>query len=264
MRIAFRIFRIITLLSIFVFLAFYAKTQKLKSTSWSQPLQVVIYPMNGDGSPVVEEYINQLEESVFSEIDQFFQNEARAFELSIEHPITTALGQVMLKHPPVSPAPGSSFAEIAWWGVKFRYWAFRHTPDDQSNLHRIRVFVHYHKDEKDKLLQHSLGLDKGLLAIVHAFASTDQQAQNNIIIAHELLHTVGATDKYNMNNQPVYPDGYAEPEQTPLFPQTLAEIMSAKIALSSTHSEMAENLDQCIIGEKTATEINWIQVESNT
>lgn len=261
MRIAFKILRIITLLSIFVFLAFYAKTQKLKSTSWSTPLQVIIYPMNADGSSVVEAYIDQLENTVFSDIDQFFQNEAQQYDLSIDHPITTILGAAMIKHPPIAPAPSSSFAEIAWWGIKFRYWAFRNTPDDKSNLHRIRVFLYYHKPEKNKPLQHSLGLDKGLLAIVHAFASTDQQAQNNIVIAHELLHTVGATDKYNMDNQPIYPGGYAEPELIPLFPQTLAEIMSGKVALSDSHSKMAENLTQCIIGEKTAREINWIQVD---
>ena len=117
--------------------------------------------------------------------------------------------------------------------------------------------------QKNKHLQHSLGLDKGLLAIVHAFAAEDQEQQNNIVIAHELLHTVGATDKYNTNNQPVFPDGYANPEQTPLFPQFQAEIMAAKIPLSTSYSEMAENLSQCIIADKTAAEINWLNATTD-
>jgi hypothetical protein len=261
MRILFRFFRIILLLSIFIALAFYTKTQKLKSRSWAQPLQVVIFPINGDDSPVVEEYINQLDSVVFNEIDQFFQNEAQHYALITPQPITTHLGVAMLKHPPVSPAPNAGFAEIAWWGLKFRYWAFKNTPDEESNLHRVRMFVHYHETVEGKKLQHSLGLDKGLLSIVHAFASEAQEQQNNIVIAHELLHTVGASDKYNANNQPVFPDGYAEPDNSPLFPQVLGEIMAAKIPQSETQSKMAESLDQCVIGEKTAVEINWIQEE---
>ena len=259
MQTLFRIFRITVLLTVFFILAFYTKTQRLKSRSWSTPLHVVIYPMNGDNSSIVEHYINQLNSDVFSDIDRFFQREVEYYTLSIAHPTHTYLGKTIQKHPPVSPTPDSSFAEIACWGIKFRYWAFKNTPDDESNLHRVRIFVHYHETGKDKNLQHSLGLDKGLLAIVHAFASKEQEQQNNIVIAHELLHTVGATDKYNANNQPVFPDGYAEPDNIPLFPQFQAEIMAAKIPLSASQSKMAKSLTQCIIGEKTAEEINWFR-----
>lgn len=262
MKTLFKIFRIIVLLTIFAAVAFYAKNQKLKSRSWTKPLQVVIYPINGDNSPIVDEYIKQLDSSTFNGIDQFFQSEAEHYNLSVEQPTQTHLGDIIVNHPPTSPSTDAHFSAIAWWGIKFRYWAFRYTPDDQSNLHRVRIFVHYHEAEPDKTLQHSLGLDKGLLAIVHAFAEKDQQQQNNIVIAHELLHTVGATDKYNTNNQPIFPDGYAEPDLQPLFPQTQAEIMSAKIPLSPSQSKMAESLTQCIIGEKTAYEINWLQFET--
>lgn len=261
MRILFRIFRILLLLSIFIALAFYAKTQKLKSRSWSKPLQVVIYPINTDSSSVVEAYINQLDDTVFDEIDNFFQKEAGYFSLITSQPTITRVGVALFEHPPTPPKAPANFAEIAWWGVKFRYWAYRNTPDDESNLHRVRIFVHYHEALEGKKLQHSLGLDKGLLAIVHAFASENQEQQNNIVIAHEFLHTVGASDKYSANNQPIFPHGYAEPDNHPLFPQVMAEIMAAKIPLSETQSKMAENLDQCVIGDKTAEEINWVQQE---
>ena len=151
---------------------------------------------------------------------------------------------------------------IVWWGLNFRYWAYRHTPDDKSNLQRIRVFLYYHEAQQGRKLQHSLGLDKGLLAVVHAFASEQQEGQNNIVIAHELLHTVGATDKYGIDGEPVFPDGYADPDQQPLYPQDKAEIMSGRIALLENISVMAENLKQCLIGPKTAMEINWIKTAS--
>ena len=259
MRTLFKVFRVIILLTVFAALAFYTKTQKLKSRSWSEPLQLVIYPINAEDSPVVEDYIKQLDSTIFDEIDQFFEDEVKHYSLSIEQPTITRLGKIISVQPPTSPAPGSSFLKIIGWSLKFRYWAYRNTPDDESNLHRVRVFLLYHEAAEDKYLQHSLGLDKGLLVIAHVFASPYQEQQNNIIIAHELLHTVGASDKYNIANQPVFPDGYAEPDNTPLYPQILAEIMSAKIPVSASQSKMAESLKQCIIGEKTAREINWIQ-----
>lgn len=259
MRTLFRAFRIIILLIIFAGLAFYAKTQKLKSRSWSESLQLVIYPINGEDSPDVEEYIQHLDSKVFSEIDQFFIDEAEHYSLSIEQPTITRLGETIYTQPPAAPAPGSNFIKIIGWGLRFRYWVYKNTPDDESNLHRVRIFLHYHEAEKDKLLPHSLGLNKGLLVMAHVFASHHQEQQNNIVIAHELLHTVGASDKYDAANQAAFPEGYAEPDKIPLYPQLLAEIMSARIPLSASQSKMAASLKQCIIGEKTASEINWLQ-----
>jgi len=263
MRTLFKATRIVLLLTVFVFIAFYAKTQRLKSQAWAKPLQVVIYPMNSSKSPAVEAYISQLDNATFSAIDRFFQTEAEHFGLSITHPTQTILGPALKQLPPAAPKPSASYAEILWWGLKFRYWSYNNTPDDKSNLHRVRVFLHYHEVEENKQLQHSLGLQKGLLAIVHAFAAKSQEQQNNIIIAHELLHTVGATDKYDSNKQAIFPHGYAEPDKSPLFPQRLAEIMAVTIPASDTDSTMAESLTHCVIGDKTAEEINWLQANPN-
>lgn len=215
--------------------------------------------MNGEGNSIVGEYINQLDDATFKAIDQFFKREATHYELINEQPIKTRLGQTLQELPPEPPSPPFNSIEAIVWSLKFRYWAYTSTPDNESNLHRVRVFVYYHEATEGKTLKHSLGLDKGLLSIVHAFAAKEQQPQNNIVIAHELLHTVGATDKYNSHNEPIYPDGYAEPDKQPLFPQQRAEIMSARIPSSEFQSKMADNLTQCLIGEKTAVEINWIQ-----
>ena len=81
-----------------------------------------------------------------------------------------------------------------------------------------------------------------------------------MVITHELLHTLGATDKYDLaTNQPLYPEGYAEPDQQPLFPQEKAEIMAGRIPLSETKAAMPEGLTHTLIGEKTAREIKWIE-----
>lgn len=255
----FRIIRIFILLILLASVAFYTKTQKLKSRNWSQTLEVVIYPINGDNSPIVEEYINNLDDSVFEPIDEFIEQESQDYSIIINQPIKTRLGSIIHNHPPQAPLPNASILSIVWWSIQFRYWAYKYTPDDISNHHRIRTFVLYYEVDEGRRLKHSLGLDKGLLTVVHAFASEDMDAQNNIIISHELLHTVGATDKYGANGRPVYPDGYAFPEQKPLYPQEKAEIMAVHRALSADASRMAKSLKECIVGKKTATEINWLK-----
>jgi hypothetical protein len=256
----FKFIRITLLLFMLLAVAFYSKNQKLKSRNWTQPLEVIIYPMNGDNNDeTVNDYISGLDAGVFSEVDLFFQQQGQIYNLISSEPIKTRLGQVLKVHPPTEPALGSDVLTIVWWGLKFRYWAFKNTPNAGDNTQKVLVFLYYHKADKNRMLQHSLGLDKGLLTIVHAFASKKQAAQNNIIIAHEVLHTVGATDKYDARGQPVFPNGYAEPDKSPLYPQTKAEIMSAHIALSESTSEMAENLTQCVVGQQTAQEINWLK-----
>ncbi|MDP3840092.1 MAG: hypothetical protein Q8Q54_14335 [Methylococcales bacterium] len=252
--------RITILLAIFVTLAFYSKIQKLQARSWAVPLQVVIYPINGDNnSASVNEYINALDGSVFQPVDDFIKQQSLLYQSS-SHPTQTQLGAVMTLQPPASPKPDANVFAIVAWSMKLRYWAYKNTPDVNSNLHRIRVFVYYHEPVAGRHLEHSLGLDKGLIAIVHAFAAENYDEQNNVVIVHELLHTVGATDKYDANGQPFFPDGYAAANQSPLYPQSKAEIMAIGIPENATKSHMAGHLNACVIGEQTAKEINWLTV----
>jgi hypothetical protein len=84
------------------------------------------------------------------------------------------------------------------------------------------------------------------------------EKQNNVVITHEFLHTLGATDHYDLaTDQPVYPDGYADPDLKPLLPQHLAEIMAGRIPMSQSEAVPPESLDDVLIGNKTAKEINW-------
>ena len=108
-------------------------------------------------------------------------------------------------------------------------------------------------------LPHSAGLQRGLTAVVHLFASRAQEAQNRIVIAHELLHTFGATDKYDLAiGLPMYPDGFADPELVPRYPQHRAEIMAVKVPLSATEARMPDGLEDERVGPLTAHEIGWV------
>ena len=81
---------------------------------------------------------------------------------------------------------------------------------------------------------------------------------NNIVIAHELMHTLGASDKYDLGSgAPIYPDGFAEPGRLPRYPQPNAEIMAGRRALSATVFDMPAGLRDVVVGPVTASEIRW-------
>ena len=160
--------------------------------------------------------------------------------------------------PPAFPVDGNA-VDVLFWGLHVRWWAFRNTPDEEKDLTRIRLFVLYHDGTDGQPLAHSLGLQKGLMGLVHAFAVPAQNNQNNIVIAHEMLHTVGALDKYESTGAPMFPIGYANPGRQPLFPQRSAEIMAGRIPLSHSSYYMAESLKSVVLNSYTAAEINWLE-----
>ena len=128
---------------------------------------------------------------------------------------------------------------------------------EQRDEGDVELFVSYYDTETTQSLRHSVGLQGGLIGIINAFADDAYRGSNNVVITHELMHTLGARDKYGADNLPVFPEGYAGPFQTPRYPQIAAEIMGGRIALSPLKMKMPGSLSEVVIGAYTAVEINW-------
>ena len=254
----FKKIRIAILLFILFLVGGNAYLTHLRVTDWDQSLAVVIYPINADGSSITADYVASLDMDTFRPIEQFFQREALRFNLELTDPVSMDLAPDIKTLPP-APTFGAGMFATMWWSLQLRYWAWKH--DTYSGpLTNIQVFVLYHDPETHTRLDHSLGLKKGHIAMVNGFATRHQAPQNNVIIVHEMLHTLGATDKYNLQNlQPHYPEGYAEPDKKPLLPQESAEIMGGAIPLSTSESRMPDSLLFTVIGPDTAKEIKWFQ-----
>jgi hypothetical protein len=87
-----------------------------------------------------------------------------------------------------------------------------------------------------------------------------QAGSNNVVLAHEMLHTLGATDKYDLQTTlPIFPDGYAEPNKNPRYPQESAELMAGRIPVSEKRAEIPDDLTQCTVGAATARELKWLK-----
>ena len=138
-----------------------------------------------------------------------------------------------------------------------RWWASGVTDDQDRIDPDVRIFVRYHSPDTVLVLENSVGLQKGMVGVVNGYASRRSRGRNNVVIAHEFLHTLGATDKYRpVDGQPIGPDGLAEPEKKPLYPQQYAEIMGGRIALAEDDSVIPQSLKYAVIGPLTASEIN--------
>jgi hypothetical protein len=79
------------------------------------------------------------------------------------------------------------------------------------------------------------------------------------VIAHELFHTLDATDKYDEGGHTRVPDGLAEPDLAPRFPQRLVEVMAQGRPTSPTEEKTLDVIDELAVGPATAREVGWTQ-----
>jgi hypothetical protein len=182
----------------------------------------------------------------------------KKYDVSLADPVEVFLAPPILATPPAAPFGGNAL-RIVWWSLELRAWAWWNDTYKGAKPD-VRLFVLYHDPVAGTTLPHSTGLQKGMIGLVNAVADGEYEGSNDVVIAHELLHTLGATDKYEPDgNRPIFPDGYADPQAIPRVPQRRAEIMAGRIPISETQSEMPAGMRQVVIGARTAREINWIR-----
>jgi len=233
--------------------------QKNVARDWQGTLDIVIIPVIADDLTNTASYVGKLTERRFTVIAAYLRKQAKRHGKDLTYALDVSLASPIVDLPPARPAPGASGLSNVFWSLRFRWWAWRHQPDNHHDS-QIRLYVLYQSPETGKTLPHSTGLQNGLLGIIQARAFSEYNNINNVIIVHELLHIVGASDKYQLaSGQPNYPNGYAEPLRQPRYPQTRAEIMARGIPLNPNRFAVATRLGQTVIGDKTATEIGWVE-----
>jgi hypothetical protein len=254
----FKAVRISVLLLVLLFVAVNTWLTQARSTDWNNSLWVKIYPINADGTVEVDAYIDDLAVSDFTGIETFLQRETERYRPGLDRPVRIELGERVDAQPPALPDSPNALS-VMKWSLRMRWWAAA-IGDDQDDISPdVRIFVRYHRPDHSMTLENSVGLQKGMVGVVNGFASRRQRGRNNVVIAHEFLHTLGATDKYSpVNGHPLAPHGLAEPARDPLYPQRFAEIMGGRIALAEDDSVIPRNLDLAVIGRLTASEIRLI------
>mgnify|MGYP000858019821 FL=1 len=247
--------RILCLLVILLIVA--VNAWKDKNQDWSKPVFVLLHPINADGLATTQRYIQQLSVQDLQGAQAYLQDYAQQYRGQPTY-FYFMIGRELKVLPPKVPDHAQLW-DVMLWSLKFRYYAWQqHQKADGAPS--LTLFLNYYDPAKTRELKHSTALENGRIGSVNLFASKKQAAQNKIVLVHELLHAFGATDKYDLaTGQPVYPAGYAFPDQKPLFPQAKAELMAGHIPVSQTQSKMPESLEQTLINAQTAKEVGWLK-----
>lgn len=99
---------------------------------------------------------------------------------------------------------------------------------------------------------------RGEVALVRATCSGDLALPLQAV-GHEILHAVGATDKYDPGGHARAPDGLADPGRVPPYPQDHAEWMVGEVPLGPGRGRLPVSLEEMRVGPATAREIGWVR-----
>jgi hypothetical protein len=235
---------------------------ELSTTDWDETLSIGVFPVNADDGDEGARHIASLTVQDLADIEAFLNEEAHHYGVKIGRPVRVDLFPEVREKPPQHDVDGNIFSTM-WWSLKVRLYARRNSrPPGALPPPQIRVFVMFHDPNFTRSVPHSVGLQRGLVGVVHAYAERIMTPANNVVITHEILHTLGATDKYDPATlAPIYPIGYAEPGREPRFPQEFTEIMAGRYAVDPHTFEMPASLDEVVVGGATAREIRWRKSE---
>lgn len=253
----FKRLRIAALLYVFLFVAAAHYLTARNTTDWDAPLWVDIYAVAGDEHPDTRRYASSLTAQEFADAEAFLIREAKRYGVTLEQPFKFRIvGEHRDALPQLEADAGA--AQVMWWSLRMRALAARLRWQMDGPTGDVMVFAVFHEPAQGQALDRSTALDKGLIAVANLFADRSARATNQIVLAHELLHTLRATDKYSpASNAPLYPDGYAAPDAKPLLPQSKAELMAGRIPLDERRADIPRDLREVVIGAATAREIGW-------
>lgn len=109
----------------------------------------------------------------------------------------------------------------------------------------------------DRAVVEGMSEHGGRVGLARAELDTDNVDMALFVAAHELFHTLGATDHYGPDGLALVPGGLAEPDRSPLYPQAFAEIMARNRPVSATSEERPASLAELAVGPSTAREVGW-------
>lgn len=233
-------------------------------TAWDETLSVAVVLVRS--APVDPEAVVSFGES------------ARSVELELERALRSYRPEAL---PPFAfhvlgpvPSPGPPPAlqgEDPWALVRFGMDLFRYRRalGEKAGLSlgafdsTIAVVVRPPESEERRFVE-GLSQQGGSLGIVQVELATDTVAMSWFVALHELFHTLGADDRYDVTGRTRIPEGLPEPAREPLFPQPRADVMARGRALSLHLEVLPDSVEEFGVGPVTAREIGWLHAASTT
>jgi len=256
-----RLWVLVGLLAVTVSWAWYDIRSRRARTEWQRPVEVSVAlvqlgAVDPDALLALRARCRELEARLSHEYHRYGGQLPQPIRL-------TLFGPVAVDRPPPAD-PDESLLSLAQHA--YAQWRWTHAVDVGSNLparrfdSRIYVLVRAPRDGGRSTVEGSSELGGRVgVARIELDASTVDLAL--FVVAHELFHTLGASDKYDANGRAAIPDGLVEPELVPLFPQRYAEVMTRNLVVARGSERPPESLAELGVGTLTARELGWSSSE---
>jgi hypothetical protein len=226
-------------------------------TSWDRPLAVAIVlvrrtPLDAAAVSAFEDRVAVLDARLAEERRRYQPGALRPFMLTFVGPVDDA-------EPPPKPAGETLLdaAKQAW-----RRWRWTSAVDSLGALDgsqydsRIYVSARVPEDAARERVEGE-SEEGGRLGTVEVELDPSMVDFALFVAAHELFHTLGASDKYDAAGRTLVPSGFAEPDRMPPLPQEFVEIMAENRPIGPSLEVPPDSLLELAVGPTTAAEIGW-------
>lgn len=225
--------------------------------SWEKPIQVGLVLLSPGGDADAESWrggTDALSLRLDEEMARWRGPGGSAFRISVVGPVRWS-GALPFTPPTGAPLDRAGHAIEVWRTVR----EIERAANGAAGGFEVRVFFLCASLPGSPLgFAEGSGAVNGEVAFVRGSCGGDLSLALQTI-GHELLHTVGATDRYDTSGHSRVPDGLADPGRLPLYPQAHAEWMAGEVALAPGRGRLPASIAELRVGEATAREIGWIR-----
>jgi hypothetical protein len=231
--------------------------RRRERSAWERPLRVVIVLVERE--PVPRETLRALSERAFdlerrlkTEFVRHGRTGVEPFAINVQGPVSAA------SDPP-------SAAKDDLWSLathSLALWRWTRDLDARGGIawrgydSRIYLVLRPSRDAEPRAVEGE-SEQGGRIGVARADIDPEMVDFALFVATHELMHTLGASDKYDERGHARLPEGFADPTRQPLYPQLGAEIMARNVPVSPTEERPPETLSELFVGEETAREIHW-------
>ena len=140
-----------------------------------------------------------------------------------------------------------------WWSLKLRMYARRSVAClPASAPPQIRIFVLYHDPSFTQSVPHSVGMQKGLVGVVHAFAEREMTRPTTWSSrTRSCTRSAPPTNTIRKRWRRCFRSVTPNRNASRCYPQTLTEIMAGRSRVDAQHFEMPESLAEVVVGAAT-------------
>jgi hypothetical protein len=253
--------RVFVLLAILVFVIAYAindVASRHARKTWDHTLSIAVIVVKKPGVDAsaieaLRDRVPALEERLTSELHRYAPNAPAPFHVTVFGPIDEH------DRAPVFTSDGVFALATHAWDLR----AWTREADERANVASAafdsRIYVTAEMPKSKKHMIEGSSEQGGRVGIVTVDLDVSTVDFSLAVIAHELFHTLDATDKYDDAGRTKIPDGLAEPDLVPQIPQRFVEIMTRGKPLSSNEDQVLDTLDDLAVGPATAREIGWLR-----